>query len=989
MKLTDCWIGKITAAMLVCMMLCFAPLIQAKPVPVAPTFDHSKTGFLLRDVHTTLKCEQCHVDGIFKNTPKDCAGCHSLGSRVAATPKPVNHVQTNKACDSCHTSPTSFLVKSFNHAGITGDCASCHNGQSSGVVSKSKTHFPTLLPCEACHFNTATFTSAKMDHPRSGITSGCTNCHGGQFPGVTTKFSFGGHMATSAPCETCHSLTNFNTFLGAVFDHSSTAVSGRCNDCHAGSLAGVKVKPAVHIPTGGVQCDTCHTAFNTASYATFLGGNYDHVGPPVSTGQCSSCHSGLYTGAKGKPATHVATALQCDSCHTQVNTGGYTTFLGATYTHTIPPGTCATCHNGSTALGKSPAHVATSAACDVCHTNTANYTSFAGAVFVHPTPPGVCSTCHSGQFPGVVSKSAIHLQTSAACDTCHTQSNTKNYTSFLGASYPHTTPIPACSSCHNGTQALGKPASHILTTAECDKCHTTANTGNYATFLGAVFIHASPIGVCATCHNGTTATGKPVFHITYSNPPYTGCDSCHTSTNTNGYKTFLGATFTHLAITQACSVCHDGTTAKGKSATHVATAAACDTCHTQLNTANYTTFLGASYTHNTPPGTCSTCHNNTTAKGKPVTHVATSAACDTCHTQLNTQNYLNFLGASYTHNTPPGVCSTCHNGVTAKGKSFLPTHVATSAACDTCHSGTVTFLGATYTHTSPPGVCTNCHIGNSATPPLGKPVLHVVTTAACDTCHTQQNTGNFTSFLGATFTHSVPPGVCSTCHNGTTALGKSATHIATTAACDTCHTQQNTANYTTFLGATTHTPSMAGQCATCHNGAAAKGVSAGHIPVSGLSCDSGGCHKIYGGAVTSFAGAIMSHAVVISTRCDVCHSGSYTAQGNLGAQAKITFHIPTTITTGLDCTTCHISPIYTSATGWAVEKMNHNGAQGGGVGGNGAFCKTCHASGISYVGTMDKKSLTHDQKTPAPTDCSMSGCHKPLGGKGTAYSKWN
>ncbi|MBI5890458.1 MAG: hypothetical protein HZB47_07250 [Nitrosomonadales bacterium] len=955
-------------------MFCFAAIVYAKPVPSAPPFDHSKTRFQLRDIHTTLKCEQCHVDGIFKNTPLDCAGCHSTGSRVGAKPKPVNHVRTNNACDTCHTSPTSFLVKSYNHAGISGDCASCHNGQSIGVVSKSARHFPTSLPCESCHTNTSTFTSWRMNH--SGISSGCKLCHGDSqiYPGVVSKPVT--HIATNgAACETCHSSTT--TFGGATFDHSSTTVANVCNTCHLGQFAGVTTQSAVHIPTGGAQCDTCHSTSNTASFNTFLGGNYDHVGPPTAPGRCSSCHSGSLLGARGKPATHLATTQQCDACHTQTNTSNYTTFLGATYTHTTPPGTCATCHNGTTALGKSSTHVATTAACDVCHTNTANYTTFAGARYVHPTPPGVCATCHNGTT--ALGKSSNHLPTTAACDTCHTQTNTQNYTTFFGASFPHTAPIAACSTCHNGTLALGKPASHILTSAECDKCHTATNTGNYATFLGAVFIHTTPIGICANCHNGTTATGKPVFHIAYSNPPYTGCDSCHTAANTNNYTTFFGATFTHQAISQACSVCHDGTTAKGKSATHVPTTAACDTCHTQVNTANYTTFLGASYTHNTPPGICASCHNNTTALGKPATHVPTSAACDSCHTQANTSNYTTFKGGSYTHASPPGVCSTCHNGTTAIGKSA--THVATSAACDTCHTNTAnytTFLGASYTHTTPPATCTNCHNGATA---LGKPAIHVTTTAACDVCHTQANTGNYTSFLGATFTHSTPPGVCSTCHNGTIALGKSGSHIATTAECDNCHTQQNTANYTTFLGAVTHTASMAGQCHTCHNGSAAKGVSAGHIPVAGLSCDAGGCHKIYGGAVTTFGGAIMSHAVVTATRCDVCHNGSYTAQGNLGALGKITNHIPTAITGTLDCTTCHTAPVYTSATGWSSERMNHNGAQGGGP----VYCVTCHLKGVTYVGSMEKKS--HEGASTSK-DCSSSGCHRPKGSRGTAYSKW-
>ncbi len=616
---TDSGISKIMAVMLACVMLCFAGLVQAKPAPSTPPFDHSKTGFLLRDVHTTLRCEQCHVDGIFKNTPKDCAGCHAIGTRVGATPKPVNHVQTTQPCDTCHESPTSFLVKNFKHIGITGRCITCHNAQSAGVVSKPANHFPTLLPCESCHTNTNTFLSWRMDH--TGLTSNCASCHGGQFTGVVGKPL--AHIPTTGDCGVCHNTT---TFLGSTYDHT-TVVAGTCGTCHMGQLQGVRSQPAVHVPTlgSGNACDVCHTATNTVGYTSFLGAMYNHT-TPASAGMCSLCHTGQFTGVQGKPSFHIPTASQCDTCHTSTNTSNFTTFYGATFNHVA-----------------------------------------------------------------VVAGS--------------------------------------CGTCHNNVAALGKPATHIITSAACDSCHT--------------------------------------------------------------------------------------------------------------NTAGYTTWLGAVYTHSPNP---------------PI----------------------------------PGSCGTCHNGATA----------------------------------------------------LGKPAWHMVTTAVCDACHTQANTNNFTTFLGAT-------------------------------------------------GAVDHaalTPPAAGSCqrAGCHDGVGAKGLSTGHIPVAGLSCDSGGCHKVFGGAVTSFAGAVMSHAVVTATRCDVCHNGSYTTQGTMGAQAKVSNHIPTTITGALDCTTCHTAPTYTSPTGWLQERMNHNGAQG--AGGGGVYCVNCHLRGVTYLGSMQK--LSHNGASVAK-DCSSTSCHRPLGRKGTPYSAWN
>ncbi|TXT23056.1 MAG: hypothetical protein FD134_2300, partial [Gallionellaceae bacterium] len=128
-------------------------------------------------------------------------------------------------------------------------------------------------------------------------------------------------------------------------------------------------------------------------------------------------------------------------------------------------------------------------------------------------------------------------------------------------------------------------------------------------------------------------------------------------------------------------------------------------------------------------------------------------------------------------------------------------------------------------------------------------------------------------------------------------------------------------------------------------------------------CES--CHK----STTSFLGAAFSHTG-ITAGCASCHNGTT-------APAKPANHIPTAIVGSLDCNTCHIS---TSA--WGSERMNHNGAQGGGP----IYCVTCHLSGVAYTGRMQKKS--HEGASTAK-DCSSSGCHRPRGTKGSAYTAWD
>jgi hypothetical protein len=125
----------------------------------------------------------------------------------------------------------------------------------------------------------------------------------------------------------------------------------------------------------------------------------------------------------------------------------------------------------------------------------------------------------------------------------------------------------------------------------------------------------------------------------------------------------------------------------------------------------------------------------------------------------------------------------------------------------------------------------------------------------------------------------------------------------------------------------------------------------------------------------------MNHTVVTTQQCKMCHNGSYVSQGTQGALAKPANHVPEVqLLNGaaLDCNACH-----TSTTSWGSMTMNHNNSQGNGAG----WCKGCHTSGQAFLGDMEKKSLTHERSTGV-TDCSQSGCHRPLGNRGNPYRSW-
>jgi hypothetical protein len=109
--------------------------------------------------------------------------------------------------------------------------------------------------------------------------------------------------------------------------------------------------------------------------------------------------------------------------------------------------------------------------------------------------------------------------------------------------------------------------------------------------------------------------------------------------------------------------------------------------------------------------------------------------------------------------------------------------------------------------------------------------------------------------------------------------------------------------------------------------------------------------------------------------CATCHR-----TGGSGL-AKPANHIPyesqLLAGTSLGCDACH-----KSTTTFTVETMNHNNTPGNGAG----WCRGCHLTGTSYLGTMQKRAVTHQSKTA--TDCSQSGCHRPLGTHGTVYRAW-
>ncbi|MGH8265036.1 MAG: hypothetical protein ACRET4_16270, partial [Steroidobacteraceae bacterium] len=315
-------------------------------------FDHLTTGFELVGKHRDLICASCHSNAIFKGTPKDCASCHGVGTEIRATAKPANHILSSNRCEACHT-PVAFApAVKFDHAEARGSCSFCHNGvQAQG---KGPTHVQTDLECDVCH-STIGWGAAKFSHV--GVTGNCASCHNN----VGAKGMPATHIPTAdAPCESCHSPTNYITFSGTVMNHAAVT-SLSCASCHEAGMTWVGVTivtrpPAPHPTTG--DCGQCHD--NTTSFNSGTGMPANHI-PTTQT--CTLCHSNpadfsVYT------MNHQGITGNCSQCHAP----------GASFANMAPP-----------VLKVPPSdHIPfASATCESCHA-AGNFTTFQVANAVPP-----------------------------------------------------------------------------------------------------------------------------------------------------------------------------------------------------------------------------------------------------------------------------------------------------------------------------------------------------------------------------------------------------------------------------------------------------------------------------------------------------------------------------------------------------------------------------------------------------------------------------
>jgi hypothetical protein len=133
------------------------------------------TTFPLVGLHATQACAACHVNNVYRGTPRDCFSCHRTLYQNTRNP---NHTAAGfpTTCDSCHRATdstwtqaafnhTAFPIASGRHAG--NPCAACHTNPANY----------TVFTCLTCHDRGGTDSNHRGVRGYVYDSQACYSCH--------------------------------------------------------------------------------------------------------------------------------------------------------------------------------------------------------------------------------------------------------------------------------------------------------------------------------------------------------------------------------------------------------------------------------------------------------------------------------------------------------------------------------------------------------------------------------------------------------------------------------------------------------------------------------------------------------------------------------------------------------------------------------------------------------------------------------------------
>jgi hypothetical protein len=391
----------------------------------AAKFRHEDAGWPLEGKHAAVKCESCHRTEFARSPAK------SQRSADAATP---SYLGLEQSCQYCHVDDHDKAL------GIA--CENCHdmNGfKPAPLFDHAKTSYPLVgahqrVVCTKCHAQTEPNGKSMIFPVRD--TKQCSSCHNDP------------HKGRLGPlCSDCHNEADWNSNLGANFDHTRTRFALRgahartpCAKCHDKESAWGD-RPAF------ANCADCHADPHLVGKRSF-------------DGDCSRCHGeSQFKPATFDTAAHAKTRFSlegahrnaaCSKCHVELELGAARDSKGMWW-RDVELG-CGNCHTG--AHGDALAALrSASAECLSCH-NQSKW-----------SPSSFDGTAHEATRFALKQKHAA-----STCNRCHAVERADlpappQASSAGKAGLVFALEQQRCADCH------ANPHGDAKTTQDCEKCH--------------------------------------------------------------------------------------------------------------------------------------------------------------------------------------------------------------------------------------------------------------------------------------------------------------------------------------------------------------------------------------------------------------------------------------------------------------------------------------------------------------------------------------
>lgn len=422
-------------------------------------FDHSKTGFTLKDSHSGIDCFKCHKNEFI------------IDDEIRK--KKESYLGLSKECFICH--------EDAHKKTLGNDCASCHDYKKFKPASNfdhdnSKfrlTGAHVNVICEKCHPKEDN--SGKVFQKFKGLAfSSCLNCHKDVH---NNKFG--------SDCQKCHNTTSFANINKSNFDHGKTNfallgkhISVECSKCHGTNLTSkpkhekcIDCHKDYHkgeLKEGNEvkDCQHCHNekGFSPSSFTFDMHNKSDFllIGAHLAT-PCQNCHF------KNSDWRFKNIGIRCIDCHQNIHGNEISArFMGNN--------SCDNCHNTNlwdsinfdhnktnfVLLGK---HSTTT--CDKCHLEE-KMNGKKEFLFISLNPD--CESCHKDVHNGQFIENG-----SNNCQQCHSFNNWSpekfdhNKTNFpITGAHLNVT----CSKCHKEVEGPNKKyVKYKIEDFRCIVCH--------------------------------------------------------------------------------------------------------------------------------------------------------------------------------------------------------------------------------------------------------------------------------------------------------------------------------------------------------------------------------------------------------------------------------------------------------------------------------------------------------------------------------------